>query len=129
MIAPDPFSEYYAPLLQNTYDVVDRIVLNAYFTLGSSPGGFRLWWSRLHGTEDNLDDTHLMRMAGRFARRVRGWAKKRNIPVVFCPAGERKHLTVEAYQPANPNFRGIFAVQIKKAFASTDLDKLTVLKG
>jgi hydrogenase-4 membrane subunit HyfE len=24
---------------------------------------------------------------------------------------------------------GIFAVQIKKAFASTDLDKLTVLKG
>jgi hypothetical protein len=115
MIAPDPFSQYYRPLLENTYDVVDRIVLNAYFGLASSPGGFRLWWHRLHGTEDNLDDTHLMRMAGRFARRVRGWAKKCNIPVVFCPAGQRKHLAVEPYMPSDPNFGGIFAVQISRA--------------
>ncbi|MFH1108268.1 MAG: hypothetical protein V1790_03590 [Planctomycetota bacterium] len=115
MIAPDSFSQYYAPLLENTYDVVDRIVLNAYFSLGSSAGGFRLWWQRLHGTDDNLDDTHLMRMAGRFARRVRGWGKKRNVPVVFCPAGERKHVTIEPYLPADPSFRGIFAVQITRA--------------
>ena len=33
MIASDPFSAYYAPLLIHTYDVVDRIVLNAYFKL------------------------------------------------------------------------------------------------
>lgn len=44
MIAPDPLSQCYRPLLENTYDVVDRIVLSAYFGLGSSPGGFRLWW-------------------------------------------------------------------------------------
>jgi hypothetical protein len=48
---------------------VDRIVLNAYFSLGHNPGGFRSWWRRLHeGSDYELDDTHLMRMAGRFAR-------------------------------------------------------------
>ncbi len=52
MIAPHPFNQYYAPLWKNAYDVVDRIVLKAYFGLGSSPGGFRLWWHRLHGTDD-----------------------------------------------------------------------------
>ena len=97
MIAPDPFSQYYAPLLENTYDVVDRIVLNAYFGLGSSPGGFRLWWHRLHGTEDNLDDTHLMRMAGRFSRRVRAYAKAHGIPVIDCRVDDRKHELAEEH--------------------------------
>jgi hypothetical protein len=32
MIASDEFSQYYAELLQGTYDCVDRIVLNAYTT-------------------------------------------------------------------------------------------------
>jgi len=115
MIAPDPFSQYYAGLLDTTYDVVDRIVLNAYFGLAGSPGGFRYWWRTLHGTEDNLDNTHLMRMAGRFSRRVRGWAKKHNVPVVYCAAGERKHKTAEELRPTDPSFRGIFAVLVGKA--------------
>ena len=34
-------------LLTGSYDCVDRIVLNAYFPMGHSPGGFRIWWRRL----------------------------------------------------------------------------------
>lgn len=70
MIGRDSFTRYYAPFLVNAYDVVDRIVTNAYFGMACSPGRFRKWWYELHGTFDNLDDTHLMRMAGRFSRRV-----------------------------------------------------------
>jgi len=50
---------------------VDRIVLNAYFSLGHNPGGFRCWWRRLHDDcDEQLDNTHLMRFAGRFAGTV-----------------------------------------------------------
>ena len=60
------FSEHYGDLLTGSYDCVDRIVLNAYFPLGHSPGGFRTWWRRWHGDSDEeLDNTRLMRMAGR----------------------------------------------------------------
>jgi hypothetical protein len=34
MTASDAFSEYYADLLQGTYDCEDRVVLNAFFPLG-----------------------------------------------------------------------------------------------
>ncbi|MGB7592406.1 MAG: hypothetical protein WBO19_14320, partial [Terriglobia bacterium] len=37
---PDALSERHSDLLQGSYDCVDRIVLNAYFPLGHSPGGF-----------------------------------------------------------------------------------------
>jgi hypothetical protein len=41
---------------------MDRIVLNAYFSLGTTRA--RSWWRRLHDSSDELlDDTHLMRMA------------------------------------------------------------------
>ena len=33
-------------LLTGSYDCVDRIVLNAYYPMGHSPGGFRTWWRR-----------------------------------------------------------------------------------
>jgi hypothetical protein len=115
MVAQDPFTQRYAPLLDETYDVVDRIVLNAYFGLGSSPGGFITWWRNVHGTTDNLDNTHLMRMAGRFSRRVRGWAEKHRIPVIYCKAGERKHEIAEQHIPTDPNFRGIFLVLVNRA--------------
>jgi hypothetical protein len=41
-------------------------VLNAYFRMGHTAGGFRVWWRTLTGSEETLDNTHLMRMAGRF---------------------------------------------------------------
>lgn len=115
MRATDSFSEYYSGLIDNTYDVVDRIVVNAYFSLAMSGGGFRHWWRQLYGRDDNLDNTHLMRMAGRFSRRVRGWAKKHGIPVVFCAAGDRKHQIADELRPVAADFRGIYAVLVKRA--------------
>lgn len=68
MLATDALTQAYADLLEGTYDVVDRIVLNAYFPLGQTGGGFRTWWRHLYdGRDDTLDDTHLMRFAGRVA--------------------------------------------------------------
>ena len=72
----DGFSARYGDLLYGSYDCVDRIVLNAYHTLCYQPGGFRTWWRRLHGDDAQLDNAHLMRMAGRFARRVRASAAR-----------------------------------------------------
>ena len=87
----DELSERCGWLLRGAYDCVDRIVLNAYVSLCYSPGGFRCWWRRLHdGSEEQLDNAHLMRMAGRFSRRVRASAKAHGIPVIDCGRGERK---------------------------------------
>jgi hypothetical protein len=66
----DSLSDRYAELLNGSYDCADRIVLNAYFRMGHGAGGFRVWWRTLTGSEDTLDNTHLMRMAGRFSRRI-----------------------------------------------------------
>src|SRR5258708_12200430 len=87
----DGLSALYQDLLIGSYDCVDRIVLNAYFRMGHAPGGFRVWWRALTGSDETLDNAHLMRLAGRFSRRVRGYAKAHGIPVVDCLAGERKH--------------------------------------
>ena len=38
-----------------------------------------------------------MRLAGRFSRRVRGYAKAHNIPLIDCSRGERKHEIGEEY--------------------------------
>lgn len=81
----DDFSRRYGDLLTGSYDCVDRIVLNAYMSLCHSPGGFRVWWRRWHdGSDDQLGNTHLMRMAGRFSRRVRAFAGAQGIPLVDC---------------------------------------------
>ena len=44
MFTDDLLSSAYADLLDGQYDCVDRIILNAYFPLACSPGGFRTWW-------------------------------------------------------------------------------------
>ena len=110
MTMPDPFSEYYKDFLENTYDCVDRIVLNAYFPMGQSGGGFRTWWKLLEGNDATLDDTHLMRFAGRFSRRVRAFAEKNRIPLIFGQAGERKQDLAAPYVPKDPAFRRIFCI-------------------
>jgi hypothetical protein len=113
----DEFSVRYGDLLTGSYDCVDRIVLNAYFSVGHNPGGFRCWWRRLHGgSDDQLDDTHLMRFAGRFARRVKAWAGANGVPVIYCKAGERKHLIAEEHLAAHPpSGPGVFLVLAAKA--------------
>jgi hypothetical protein len=84
-VADDFAARYAELLLTGSYDCADRIVLNAYYPLGHNPGGFRTWWRRLIGGSDAeadavLDNTHLMRLAGRFARRVRAWAADNGVP-------------------------------------------------
>lgn len=118
MVATDPLSLACADLLVGQYDCVDRIILNAYFPFACSPGGFRLWWRSLEGSDDTLDNAHLIRMAGRFSRCVRGWAKKKNIPVIDCAAGERKHNLAEEHLPTDPKRTGIFLILVNRAPAS-----------
>jgi len=55
----------YSDLLEGSYDCVDRVVLNAYFGMGQTGGGLRVWWRALYGSDENLNDTHLMRAPGR----------------------------------------------------------------
>jgi len=112
----DDFASRYGDLLTGSYDCVDRIVLNAFFPLGHNPGGFRTWWRRLHdGSDEQLDDTHLMRFAGRFARRLKAWAGANGVPVIYCKAGERKHLIAEEYLATHEVGTGVFLVLAAKA--------------
>jgi hypothetical protein len=113
----DGFSARYGDLLSGSYDCVDRIVLNAYFSLGHNPGGFRTWWRRLHGDDAQLDNAHLMRMAGRFARRVRASARAHGIPVIECGRGERKHQIAEDYLAEHDVDRGVFLILVARAVA------------
>src|ERR1700736_6490984 len=115
----DDFSLHYGDLLTGNYDCVDRIVLNAFFPLGHNPGGFRTWWRRWHDDSDaELDNTHLMRMAGRFARRVKAWGAANGVPVIFCKAGERKHRIAEEYLATHEVGTGVFLVLVAKAPAT-----------
>ena len=115
MIEFDEFSQYYTDFLDGSYDCVDRIVLNAYFQLGQTPGGLRVWWRQLYGSDDNLDTEHLMRIAGKFSRRVRADAKAHDIPVIDCRKDERKHELAEQLLPQDPDFKGVFAILVGRA--------------
>jgi hypothetical protein len=114
----DDFCGRYGDLLTGSYDCVDRVVLDACFPLGHNPGGFWCWWRRLHGgCDDQLDDAHLMRMAGRFARRVKAWAGADGVPVIYRKAGERRHL-IEEFLERHPVGLGVFVILAAKAPAS-----------
>jgi hypothetical protein len=115
----DEFSERYGDLLTGSYDCVDRIVLNAYYPLGHNPGGFRVWWRRWHeDSDEQLDNAHLMRLAGRFARRVRAWAEAHQVRVVDCKAGQRKHLIAEEYLRQHTVGVGVFLILVARAPAT-----------
>src|SRR6266581_4803399 len=112
---PDQLSALYGELLEGSYDCVDRVVLNAYFGMGQTGGGLRVWWRALYGSDDNLDDNHLMRMAGRFSRRLRAWAKDNKVAVIYCAAGERKHEIAEEHLSSRQVKPGLFLVLVSKA--------------
>lgn len=116
----DGLSQRYGSLLTGAYDSVDRIVLNAYYPLGHSPGGFRVWWRSLHdGSDDQLDTTHLMRLPGRFGRQLRAWAAANNVPVIDCKRGERKHDIAEEYLDTHTVVRpGVFLILVARAPAT-----------
>ena len=113
----DGLSTLYRDLLGGSYDCVDRIVLNAYFRMGHDAGGFRVWWRALTGSDETLDNAYLMRMAGRFSRRIRGYAKAHDIPVIDCPAGRRKHELAEEYLAKTKVTHGLFLVLVGRAQA------------
>jgi len=113
----DNLSEAYDEYLSGIYDSPDRIVLNAYFRSGHIAGGFRNWWRRLKGSDEELDDTHLMRLAGRFGRRLRGYAKKEGIPVIDSKPSARKAELAKQYLPQDPEYVGVFAVVVSRASA------------
>ena len=127
----DELTERYGDLLTGSYDCVDRIVLNAYFPLGHNPGGFRVWWRRLHDDSDEqLDNTHLMRMAGRFARRVRGWAHAHQVPVIDCKRGERQHQLAEDYLTEHQVGTGVFLILVARCAATVwDVHRSTEVIG
>ena len=84
-----------------------------------SAGGFRSWWRRSHGgSDDQLDNAHLIRMAGRFSRRVPSWARTNGVPGIDCDHDERKHEIAAAHLKKNPNVRGVFLVLVGRAVAT-----------
>ena len=111
----DGLSTLYQDLLAGSYDCVDRIVLNVYFRMGHDPGGFRVWWRALTGSDETLENAYLMRLAGRFGRRVRGYAKAHGIPVIDCPVGQRKHELAEEYLAKTKVTQGLFLVLVGRA--------------
>jgi hypothetical protein len=56
---PNEFSFCYGDLLTGSYDCVDRVVLNAHFSLAHNPGGFRVWWRRLHDDPTRTSTTRI----------------------------------------------------------------------
>jgi len=93
----DAFTNRYEEFLDGNYDCVDRIVINAYLPGVGGGGGFRNGWRSLYGSDDKLDKQHLMRMAGRFSRRLRAWAQAHSIPVIDCDRGEKKGINILDY--------------------------------
>ncbi|MFO7581685.1 hypothetical protein, partial [Guyparkeria sp.] len=53
--------ELYGELLDGRYDCADRVVVRAYCSLLQSAGGFRTWWRRWKGSDEELEDARLMR--------------------------------------------------------------------
>jgi len=114
----DELTRYYTPLLDGSYACVDRIVLNAFNPLCYSAGGFRTWWRRLwNGSDAQLDDAHLMRMAGRFSRRLHAFAKAHGIPVIDRERGARKHEMAQEYLATHPAVHGLFLILASRAVA------------
>lgn len=58
-----------------------------------------------------------MRLAGRFSRRVRAYAKAHQIPVIDCGAGERKHHLAEEHLKTTTVKRGLFLILVGRATA------------
>src|ERR1700684_1349964 len=108
----DQLSTLYCDLLEGSYDCVDRVVLNAYFGMGQTGGGLRVWWRELFGSDENLDDNHLMRMAGRFSRRLRAWAKEDKVPGVDCAPCEDEHQTAEPNLTTHQTGPGLFMILV-----------------
>src|SRR5262249_3655302 len=115
MSTPDDFSTYVAGLLSGTYDCVDRICVRGYFPLGQTSGGLLTWWNQLF-PNTQLSEQHSPKRAGDFARAFPPTAQKHKLPLRFFPIGKKTNPPkAEKLPPADPKFRGVFAIFVAKA--------------
>src|ERR1700720_4150925 len=112
----DGLSTLYRDLLGGSYDCVDRIVLNAYFRMGHDPGGFRVWWRALTGSDETLENAYLMRLAGRFSRRIRGYAKAHHF-VARISSWAKSALRIDIYLRRTYSGRPSFSIRLSDATA------------
>lgn len=110
----DAFREQYAELLEGSYDCVDRIVINAYNPLLQQAGGFRHWWRQWKGSDAGLETASLMRLAGRYGKRVRAYAEAHQIPVIECDGEVRKHTLAEEHLPKDATVQGVFLILVSR---------------
>ena len=115
MAGADDFSTYYADLIAGSYDCIDRIVLNAYYQLAQTGGGFRTFWRTWQGDDKALSTSRLKSLAGDFARRLKAWCQKNKVPWVECKSGEVKFEIARELLPKSPKFQGVFAVLVGRA--------------
>lgn len=111
----DEFAKYYQSLIQATYDCVDRLVINAYYPLGQTGGGFRAWWRNWQGSDQGLSNGKLKSLAGDVARRLKAYCAANKIPWVECKSGEVKYEIARQLLPKDRKFRGVFAVLVGRA--------------
>src|SRR5205823_6973799 len=114
---PESLSDRYTELLSGSYDCTDRIVLNAYFRMGHTPGGFRVWWRTLTG-QRRLWTTHTScAWRGVLAVGFMGMRKAEGIPLVHCQAGQHKHELAEEYLAKTQIRQGVFLILVGRAQA------------
>jgi len=115
MITSDDLSTYLADRLCGTYDCADRISLRGYFPLGQTSGGLLTWWNQLFPNTE-LSEPRLRKLAGDVARRIHAYARKSKIPLRYFAIGDKtKHAQAEKLRPADPKFRGVFAIFVARA--------------
>jgi hypothetical protein len=115
METPDAFAAYHADLIEASYDCVDRLVVNCYYQLGQTGGGFRTFWRHWKGDDSRLSDQGLRQAAGDFARRLHAHCEKHGILWIECEAGDKKYEIAREHLPTDPKFRGIYAVLVGRA--------------
>jgi hypothetical protein len=71
--------------------------------------------NRWKGSDEGLDNTHLMRVAGRFSRRVRAWAEGEGVPIVYSRPGERNETLSKPRIPEDEGFEGVFLIIVGRA--------------
>jgi hypothetical protein len=115
MATPDAFAAYHAHLIEASYDCVDRLVVNCYYQLGQTGGGFRTFWRRWKGDDSRLSREGLRQAAGDFARQLKAHCQKHDIAWIECGAGDVKYEIAREHRPKDPQFRGLFAVLVGRA--------------
>ena len=115
MTTPDAFAAYHADLIEDSYDCVDRLLVNCYCLMGQTGGGFRSFWRLWKGDDSGLTDQALRQVAGDFSRRLHAYCLNQDIPCIDCAPGEKKFEIARELRPSDPAFKGIFAVLVGRA--------------